>query len=393
MTRAIPLHGARPGRAKPGPAARQVVLFAALLSAVVGPPLVLPGGGPAAWAVSGELARPRAYASALALPTGEIFVFGGLDERDPQVVSTTTELIDPLTGTTRTLPQRLPGRLHHTMTLAWADRVVVAGGVEWYGGSFHSTDRVDVYLPYQHRWIQAAPLLQARSDHGAAPLPDGRVLVTGGNFNAHPLASSELYDPRTDRWTEAAPLPAPRVRFSMTALPDGRVLVAGGLSQIGQPLGSSAIYEPDRDRWVAGPNLAFARVQHATVTLPSGDVLFIGGQFAASNTAERYDVRRNIFTFAGTLIRPRLVEQAVVLPDGRALITGGSLEVPGRMDWVPVADAEVWDPATNLWSAFASPSLPRALGDLVATREGLYLIGGVGDGLAARQTIERLVLP
>ena len=62
------------------------------------------------------------------------------------------------------------------------------------------------------------------------------------------------------------------------------------------------------------------------------------------------------------------------------------------MDWVPVADAEVWDPATNLWSAFASPALPRALGDLISTREGLYLVGGIGDGLAARQAIERLVI-
>jgi hypothetical protein len=371
---------------------RQAFLFACLVIAVIGPTLVLPASGAASWAVAGELAQPRAYASVVTLPTGEIFVFGGLDEQDPQIVSTTTELIDPLTGSTRTLAQRLPGRLHHTVTLGWADRLVVAGGVEWYGGSFHSTDRVDVYLPYQHQWIHAQPLLQARSDHGAAALADGEILVTGGNFNARPLASTEIYDPRTDVWREAAPLPAPRVRFSIATLPDGRVLVAGGLSQIGQPLSSSLIYEPDHDRWVAGPDLAVARVQHATVVLPNGDVLLVGGQFAASNTAERYDVARNSFTFAGTLAWPRLVEQAAVLPDGRVLITGGSLEVPGRTDWVPVADAEVWDPATNTWSAFASPALSRALGDLVPTPDGVYLVGGLGDGLAARQAIERLII-
>src|SRR5437016_4772204 len=162
---------------------RQAFLFAAIFIAVIGPTLIAPTDTASSWALSGELAQPRAYASALALPTGEIFVFGGLDEHDPQIVSTTTELIDPLTGITRTLPQRLPGRLHHTMTLGWADRVVVAGGVEWYGGSFHSSDRVDVYLPYQRQWIHAHALLQARSDHGAAPLPGGLVLVTGGNFN------------------------------------------------------------------------------------------------------------------------------------------------------------------------------------------------------------------
>lgn len=371
----------------------QGALFLCILAAVVGPTLLVPARGPAQWAVSGQLAQPRAYASAMTLPTGEIFVFGGLDEQDPSVVSTITELIDPLTGSARTLAQRLPGRLHQTMTLAWGDRVVVAGGVEWNGAGFRSTDRVDVYLPYQHEWTRAAPLIRARSDHGAAPLPGGQVLVTGGNWNSVPLATSEIYDPRTDQWREAAPLPQPRIRFSIAALPDGRVLVAGGLSQIGLPLATSVIYEPALDRWVDGPDMSVARVQHAAVTLPSGDVLFIGGQSGASNTAERYDVARGIFTYAGTLVRPRLVQQAAVLPDGRVLVTGGSLELPGRQNWVPVADAEIWNPATNSWSAFASPSLSRALGDLVATRDGLYLVGGIGDGLAARQSIERLVIP
>ena len=371
----------------------QLLLLVGIVAAVVGPTLQVPVRRQAAWAVTGELAQPRAYASALTLPTGEIFVFGGLDEQDPQVVSTITELIDPLTGDARTLAQRLPGRLHHTVTLGWADRLVVAGGVVWDGSGFRSTDRVDVYLPYRHEWIPAAPLLQARSDHGAAPLPGGAVLVTGGNFNQRPLASSEIYDPRTDSWRDAAPLPHPRIRFSIAALPDGRVLVAGGLSQLGVPLATSVIYEPAQDRWVNGPDMSVARVQHAAVALPNGDILFVGGQFGASNTAERFDAARYIFTFAGTLVRPRLVQQAAALPDGRVVVTGGSLEVPGRQDWVPVADAEIWSPATNTWSAFASPALTRALGDLVATRDGLVLVGGIGDGLAARQTIERLVLP
>lgn len=374
-------------------AVRQGLLFLCILGAVVGPTRLVPTRAPAAWAVSGQLAQPRGYASATTVPTGEILVFGGLDEEDPSVVSTITELIDPLTGSARTLAQRLPGRLHHTMTLGWGDRLVVAGGVEWNGSGFRSTDRVDVYLPFQHEWVTAAPLFKARSDHGAARLRGGLVLVTGGNWNSVPLATSEIYDPRTDTWRAAAPLPHPRIRFSIAALPDGRVLVAGGLSQIGLPLATSLIYEPALDRWVEGPDMSVARVQHAAVTLPSGDVLFIGGQSGASNTAERFDAARGIFTYAGTLVRPRLVQQAAVLPDGRVLVTGGSLELPGRQNWVPIADAEVWTPSSNSWSVFASPRDPRALGDLVATPEGLYLVGGIGDGQAARRSIERLVLP
>ncbi len=350
------------------------------------------GGADGVWTTMAELTRPRAYARATLLPTGEIFVFGGLDENDPEVVSQATELVDPLSGGVRVGSQPLPGRLHHTMTLASHDRLVVTGGVEWYAGAFHSTDRVDVYLPFEHRWVRAASLRQARSDHGAAALRDGRVLVTGGNFNARPLASSEIYDPRTDTWSEAAPLPEPRVRFSIAPLRDGRVLVAGGLSKIGLPLASSVIYDPAPDRWTPGPDLSVARVQQAMVSLRNGDILLIGGQLEASSTAERYDAARGVFTYAGRLVEPRLIEQAAALPDGRVLITGGSVQVPGRAEWVPVAGAQIWDPATNAWSTFASPSLARALGDLVVTRSGAYLIGGIGDGLAAVRTVERLPL-
>jgi hypothetical protein len=344
------------------------------------------------WTTMAELSRPRAYASSVLLPTGEILVFGGLDDGDPAVVNATTEIIDPVSGGVRVIPQPLPGRLHHTMTFGANDKLVVAGGVEWYGGAFHSSDRVDVYDPFAHTWIRAEPLIQARSDHGAARLHDGRVLVTGGNFGTKPLASSEVYDPRSNFWNDAAPLPEPRLRFSMAPLPDGRVLVAGGLSKLGQPLATSVIYDPATDKWTRGPDMSVARVQQAMVVLQNGDVLLIGGQGAASNSAERYEARRGTFDFAGTLGAPRLIEQAAVLPDGRVLITGGSLQVAGKGEWVPVAAAEVWDPQSNEWSAFTSPALPRALGDLVVTRSDAYLIGGISDGLAALRTIERLPL-
>jgi Kelch motif protein len=344
------------------------------------------------WTALTELSRPRAYASATLLPTGEILIFGGLDENDPRVVNPTTEILDPVSGGVRVIEQPLPGRLHHTTTFAAEDKLVVAGGVEWYRGAFHSSDRVDVYAPFKHEWSRAAPLHQARSDHGAAPLPDGHVLVTGGNFGTLPLASSEIYDPRTDVWSDAAPLPEPRLRFSIAPLPDGRVLVAGGLNKLGFPQASTVIYDARTDRWTAGPNMSVARVQQAMAVLASGDVLLIGGQQAASNTAERYDTRLGRFVSAGTLVAPRLIEQAAELPDGRVLITGGSIQAVGDLAWVPVAAAEVWDPRANEWSAFASPSLPRALGDLVVTRSDAYLIGGISDGLAALRTIERLPL-
>ncbi len=369
-----------------------LVLVGILALALARATVFAPAPRTGVWSVAADLAEPRAYATALAVKGGDILVFGGLNENDPRVVNPTSELIHPLSGKVTLLPGKMPGRLHQTATTAWHGRVVVAGGVEWVAGHFESVDRVDVFIPEKNEWISAAPLLQARSDHGAAALPDGDVLVTGGNYDTHPLASSEIYDPRTDRWSEAAPLSHPRVRFSMVSLPDGRVLVAGGLDQLGRPLASTEIYDPVADRWSAGPDLSTPRVQHATAVLPNGDVLFIGGQNGASGTADRYDHVTETMRYAGSLVTPRLVEQAAVLPDGRVLITGGSVAVPGDLSWVPFPDAEVWDPATNRWSVFPSPKMPRALGDMVPTPAGIFLIGGIGTGQAAHRAVEKLTL-
>ncbi len=365
------------------------VLIGVLVIALARATVLAPAPRTGEWSVAGDLAQPRAYATTVTISGGRILVFGGLDQDDPRVVNPTSELIDPLSAKVTTLPGKVPGRLHQTATIGWHGRVVVTGGVEWVAGHFASVDRVDVFVPQDNAWVSAAPLIQARSDHGAAALADGRVLVTGGNFNTRPLASSEIYDVTADRWRSAAPLPHPRVRFSMASLPDGRVLVAGGLDEKGRPLATTEIYDPEADRWSAGPDLSTPRVQHATVTLANGDVLFIGGQFGASGTAERYDHTTGTFAYAGSLVTPRLVEQAATLADGRVVITGGSVERPGRTDWVPVSDAEVWDPRTNKWAAFPSPKMPRALGDLVPTPAGLFLIGGIGDGQAAHRSIER----
>src|SRR6185369_6584563 len=135
------------------------------------------------WSSFADLARPRAFAQALALPSGEILVVGGLDRDDPQVTNTKSELIDPLSQHVTLLDQPLLGRLHQSMTLGKNERVVMAGGVEWFREQWTPVDRVDVYRTATHSWSVGAPLNDARSDQAAVTLHDGRVMVIGGNFN------------------------------------------------------------------------------------------------------------------------------------------------------------------------------------------------------------------
>ena len=345
-----------------------------------------------AWQPVGELAAPRAYGYAVTLTTGEILVVGGLDREDPHVVSFTSELFDPLTGHTRVLNQLLPGRVNGTATVGWGGRVVIAGGSEWEGDHWGVMDRVDVYLPLERKWIQGHSMLQPRTGQRATALLDGRIFVTGGYDGPRLIGTSEIYDPRTDTWARAAPMPDVRGDFAMTTLPGGKVLVAGGLrGKDAVATLTSMYYVPELDRWVWGPLLNSERILFAQARLPNGDLLIIGGQSSGSGTAERYDVRAGSFVYAGTLANPRLVADAAALPDGRAIVTGGLPEYPGRRDFTPLATTELWDAATNTWRIVAPVSSPRAFARLVVVRQGIYQVSGVAYDEHADASVERFV--
>ena len=74
-----------------------------------------------------------------------------------------------------------------------------------------------------------------RAFHNSVILPDGKVLVTGGQFYAvgftdqTPQLIPELWDPATQTFTQMAPLSIPRNYHSTAVLmPDGTVMNGGG---------------------------------------------------------------------------------------------------------------------------------------------------------------------
>ena len=342
------------------------------------------------WDTFGELAHPRAYASALALPSGEILVVGGLDRDDPNITNTESELVDVKTGAVSVLHQSLEGRLHQTITRALGDAVVVAGGVKFVTTHWDPVDRVDVYLPVDRKWTSASPMIDKRSDHAAVALLTGMVMVIGGNDGPRLLQSTEIYDVKNDRWFRSAPLPQPRTALSAFTLNDGRVLVAGGIEASGTPTDTTYIYNPPADAWAEGPKMWVPRVQHAAVQLSSGDILFVGGDGAASGTSERYDVKLEKFFLSGTLVDPRQAARAAQLPDGRVVLVGG---MPPRNDeFAPLRSAEIWDPLTGQWSALPPSPTPRAWPSLLVVGGAVYQLSGTGDAEASYRTIERLAV-
>ena len=78
-------------------------------------------------------------------------------------------------------------------------------------------------------WSQTGILSNPRVGASAATLPDGRILITGGDPGNGPTASVDLFN--IDGTISAVPpMMYARSKHVSVALQDGRVLVAGGLT-------------------------------------------------------------------------------------------------------------------------------------------------------------------
>src|SRR5207253_4027175 len=75
-------------------------------------------------------------------------------------------------------------------------------------------------------------------------LPDGQVLILGGQTASGAVASAEVFSPSTNSFSAVTPgLKTARVNHTATLLPTGIVLIAGGRNSSGI-LASTELYTP-----------------------------------------------------------------------------------------------------------------------------------------------------
>jgi RHS repeat-associated protein len=139
------------------------------------------------------LLHARAWHSATLLPTGKVFIFGGVGTGGDVVI--TAEVFDPATKQFADLsPLGLTARAHHTATLMTDGTVFVAGGLDAHNQTLGT---VQVWSPQTNSEINIDPqLISPRSDHTATLQADGTVLLWGGkNRVGLTLDYGEVYDP------------------------------------------------------------------------------------------------------------------------------------------------------------------------------------------------------
>jgi galactose oxidase len=90
---------------------------------------------------------------------------------------------------------------------------------------------------------------------GTAFLPDGRLVVSGGD-DVRTDANS-IYNPATDAWSRAGAMHQQRWYNTSISLPDGRILTLGGNRTSGKD-GNGEIYDPGSNTWTMMNGIALA---------------------------------------------------------------------------------------------------------------------------------------
>jgi N-acetylneuraminic acid mutarotase len=303
-------------------------------------------------------APQRKQHTVTALLDGRLLVVGGMDT---SWVTASASLYDPYSGTWASVASLTTARAGHTTTLLTDGRVLVTGG-EGSDQNLTPVSSVEIYDPAKRTWSTGAAMSVERSYHSATRLADGTVLVAGGEPVIVPnqpyafLDSSEVYDPATDSWTPvAAAMTMKRANHTATLLPDGRVVLVGGQSQQGSIGWQRTIdlFNPKTLSWTAGTSMTGSRTGHTADLLANGKVLVAGGNGSApSGSALLFDPagKNGLGSWSAvsnSMANGRYQHQSAVLANGKVLVVSGRDTSVSSQE---VATAELYDPATNSWS-------------------------------------------
>jgi N-acetylneuraminic acid mutarotase len=275
-------------------------------------------------------------------------------------------------------------RIGHTATLRRDGSVLVVGGYDGEGPPIEDAAHVplataEVYDPASGRWSATASMSTARAGHTATLLPDGGVLVVGGGGEGEPMeggprsATAELYDPGTGTWSATGSMTEARNGFSATLLANGTVLVAGG----GANYREAELYDPSNGTWTATGNMAEGRKAHSATLLLDGTVLVAGGCACSepppTDSAERYDPNTGEWTTTGRTAEGRMGHAAILLADGRVLVAADGLfgDTPDP--------TELYDPSTGRWTAVEGMVYGRVAPSMAALSDGRVLATGGYD--------------
>ena len=331
------------------------ILLLSLLLDVAGSGSKVMAQSPGTFTRTGNLSTARQLHTATLLTNREVLITGGSSVPRPFSVWASAELYDPATGTFTPTGSMTASRFSHTATLLPNGKVLIAGGdsnVFEFGSSARAS--AELYDPSTGTFTATGEMTTARSWHTATLLNNGRVLVAGGSRN-RPLASAELYDPLKGTFAATGEMTNPGSQTA-TLLSNGKVLFEGSYwSADSDRPGGNELYDPDTGTFSPTGGKAYPDLFPVTASLLTNGKVLVTEQYSCDGSpfAELYDPSAGTSTATGNMTKPRGYSTATLLPDGKVLIAG--------REWVHLdSSAEFYDPVTGTFST---------TGDMLPQRE------------------------
>ena len=287
-----------------------------------------------------------------------MFVNGGNLQYDPFFGEPRSAVFDPQTHTFTNVQNMAHGRWYPTVTTLGDGRVMTFSGLLETGGTNSAVEIYTVGSGWSAEFPAGwTPPLYPRMHLST----DGRVFYAGSG------RGSRFFNPATNTWTAVVAntiFTGSRGYGTSVLLPltpaNGyrpRVMILGGASPA---TATTEIIDlsASTPAWQSGPSMSRARIQMSATILPNGKVLATGGSVndedagTASLNADLYDPATNTFSSAGANLFARLYHSAsLLLPDATVLLIGGN---PQRGNYE--RRLEIYSPA-YLFDATGGPAL------------------------------------
>jgi PKD repeat protein len=321
-------------------------------------------------ASAGEWSAPFAWPNVAVhlslLPTGKVLSFG---------LSGVPQVWDPGTGSFTSTPS--PAMIFCSGHSFLPDgRLLVSGGNNDPNVALNGIPDITIFNPVTLSWSRSTPMRRGRWYPTNTTLANGDVVILGGKDEAGVMVREpEVWSNGALRVLTSAGLSLPLYPRTFLA-PDGRVFMAG------ENPGTRYMDPTGTGLWTTGPTRRYgARDYGAAAMYDDGKILYVGGG-RTTNTAEIIDLNSGApaWRWTGSMAYPRRHLNAIVLPTGEVLVTGGSSGVTFNDYKAPIRAAELWNPATGLWTTLASNTVNRVYhASSILLPDGRILHAGSGD--------------
>ncbi|HEV3042014.1 MAG TPA: carboxypeptidase regulatory-like domain-containing protein [Candidatus Angelobacter sp.] len=285
------------------------------------------------------------------LPDGRVLFYSDYDEAlQPHIWDPATDTFAP----TAAAPYSLFCSGHTTM----ADgRIFIAGGhIADFTGYAHAL----IYDPFNNTMTQVPDMNEGRWYPTTTVLGNGDILVVSGEVNSNAVVDPlpQVFQVASGTWRDLTSAQLLQDLYPvMLVAPNGQVVNAGPQPQ------TRSLDTSGTGAWtnLATTQFGASRDYGPGLMYETGKILEVGGGTPPTATAETLDLNAAApsWTFTGNMHFARRQHNAVILPDGKVFVVGGSSGSKFDDSANPVLPTEMWDPATGQFTVMASIAVYR----------------------------------